>query len=125
MILAFRERARHILRSEADEQRKGSCAGERGEPGRKDHRRGVGFEKGKGSGEYQDHEGLRGVCARFQGLTVGGILSIKGLFPSARFSTMMGRKKGDEMPQAVKLVLVCMFCIGLITAIVYLVKWLW
>jgi len=34
-------------------------------------------------------------------------------------------KKGGEMPQAVKLVLVCMFCIGLITAIVYLVKWFW
>ena len=34
-------------------------------------------------------------------------------------------KVGDEMPQAVKLILVCLFCIGLITAIVYLVKWLW
>lgn len=29
------------------------------------------------------------------------------------------------MPRVVKLVLVCMLCIGLITGIVYLVKWLW
>jgi hypothetical protein len=51
--------------------------------------------------------------------------STEGSFFLPVFSITTGRKKGDKMPQAVKLVLMCLFCIGLITAAVYLVKWLW
>ena len=29
------------------------------------------------------------------------------------------------MPKVLKLILVCMLCIGVITAVVMLVKWLW